>query len=71
LSGYLQPTDAVPSPVQPASALWAIRILMGPVPALFLLLAIFFAYLYPITREKHEEIRRQLDARRKAMEGQR
>lgn len=70
LSGYLQPTDAVPSPVQPASALWAIRILMGPVPALFLLLAIFFAYLYPITREKHEEMRRQLDARRKAMEGQ-
>ncbi len=46
----------VPEGVQPESALWAIRIIMSPVPALLLIIAIIIAAFYPITREKHKTI---------------
>ncbi len=41
---------------QPASALTAIRWLLGPLPALVLLMGICFAIKYPITRDLHSNI---------------
>jgi glycoside/pentoside/hexuronide:cation symporter, GPH family len=41
---------------QPASALLTIRLLIGPIPAVVLLIGLVLAYLYPITREVHAEI---------------
>jgi GPH family glycoside/pentoside/hexuronide:cation symporter len=41
---------------QPASALWAIRLIFGPLPAVMLLGGLGFTYFYPITREVHAEI---------------
>jgi GPH family glycoside/pentoside/hexuronide:cation symporter len=65
LSGYINATPGQPDPVQPASALLAIRVLIGPVSAAVLLLSFLAVRAYPITREKHAEIRAEL-IRRKA-----
>lgn len=48
---------------QPESALWAIRMLMGPLPSVFLLGGIAFAYFYPLSRELHAETRERIAAR--------
>jgi glycoside/pentoside/hexuronide:cation symporter, GPH family len=53
---------------QPPSALFAIRLLMGPIPAIALILGLFLAYFYPITREVHAEILLQLKQRREQRE---
>jgi GPH family glycoside/pentoside/hexuronide:cation symporter len=50
----------VPQGVQPESALWAIRIIMGPIPAILLVTAIVIAIFYPLTREKHQALREAL-----------
>ena len=60
LTGYVTPTAAQPSPVQPAQVVRAIRVFMGPVPTVLLLLAIVFAWRYPITRERHRALCREL-----------
>jgi len=65
LSGYINATAGNPDPVQPASALLAMRVLIGPVSAVILLLSFLAVRAYPITREKHAEIRAEL-AKRKA-----
>ncbi|MGK7876649.1 MAG: MFS transporter, partial [Xenococcaceae cyanobacterium] len=44
------------SNLQPDSALWAVRALMGPIPASFLIGALILVYSYPITKSIHEEI---------------
>ncbi len=55
---------------QPESALIALRLLVGVVPALMLFLSIIIAWRYPLNREAHEEVRRELDLRRaNAVEG--
>jgi GPH family glycoside/pentoside/hexuronide:cation symporter len=58
-AGYLAPSDTVQTPVQPESALRAIRLFIGPVPAAILACSLILAYFYPITRAAH---RRTLDA---------
>jgi GPH family glycoside/pentoside/hexuronide:cation symporter len=63
-AGYITPSDAVPLPIQPESALNAIRLFMGPVPAIILFASLFLAYFYPITRERHEQMLRELDERK-------
>lgn len=50
--------------VQPEAAILAIRLLTGPAGAVLLAGAIASALVYPMTRERHREIRRELDARR-------
>jgi GPH family glycoside/pentoside/hexuronide:cation symporter len=50
---------------QPALALLAIRILIGPVPMVLLLSAIVLAYFYPINRQMHAEILLRLAERRR------
>ena len=66
LSGYINATAADPNPVQPASALLAMRVLIGPVGAAVLLLSFLAVRAYPITREKHAEMRAELARRRAA-----
>ncbi|HEY9737065.1 MAG TPA: MFS transporter [Trichocoleus sp.] len=48
---------------QPAAALWAVRLLLGPIPALLLAASLWFAWRYPISRRKHQEILLSLNAR--------
>lgn len=63
-AGYVTPSDAVPIPVQPETALTAIRFFIGPVPAAILLISLALAYFYPINRRRHARIRAVLERRR-------
>ncbi|MCS7227248.1 MAG: MFS transporter, partial [Gloeomargarita sp. SKYB31] len=63
-SGFIKTVAGQPEPLQPPSALLAIRLMIGPIPGVVLLIGLVFAYLYPITREKHAEILLQLAERR-------
>jgi GPH family glycoside/pentoside/hexuronide:cation symporter len=62
-AGYVQPTPEDPAPLQPASALNALRLLMSVLPALLLAASIAVAWRYPLTRERYSEIRRKLASR--------
>jgi GPH family glycoside/pentoside/hexuronide:cation symporter len=74
LSGFVTPLPGQ-SPadvVQPASAIWTIRILTGPVPLVFLALALALAWGYGIGAREHARIRAEIaarDAAREAAEG--
>lgn len=57
------------SSTQPPSAVAGIRFVSGPVPAITICLGILFTLLYPLGREKHHEITRQLAIRRRAARG--
>lgn len=48
---------------QPSQALTGIRITVGPIPAVLLASGIILAYHYPLTRERYEQIRRELKER--------
>lgn len=67
-SGYITPSDAVPVPVQPESALQAIRYFIGPIPAAILAVSLLIAWLYPITRRRHRHILAQLSALRSGLQ---
>ena len=54
------------STVQPASALFGIRLVIGPIPALLLTGGILFAVFYPLSREQHHRIVKELRERRLA-----
>jgi GPH family glycoside/pentoside/hexuronide:cation symporter len=56
--------ESIPIGQQPESALLAIRIMIGPVPTVFLLLGMVLTWFYPITRQKHEAVRAELAARK-------
>ncbi|OIO90745.1 MAG: hypothetical protein AUK02_00690 [Anaerolineae bacterium CG2_30_58_95] len=62
--GYQSPPEGATQFMQPASALAAIRFLIGPFGAILLFSAVLTAAFYPLTRERHARIRRLL-ARRK------
>jgi GPH family glycoside/pentoside/hexuronide:cation symporter len=64
LAGYLRVTPGEAVPAQPESVLLVLRILVGPAGAVILLLSLWAVYRYPITREKHAEIRAALEKRR-------
>jgi GPH family glycoside/pentoside/hexuronide:cation symporter len=64
LAGFVKRIPGEPLPIQPDSALWAIRLVMSIFPALVLLIGLVLARFYPITREYHEQIRAQLAARK-------
>lgn len=62
-AGFLQsPAGSAPL-TQPDSALWVIRLAIGPLPTLFLAIGLVLAYLYPISRELHSEILLKLHER--------
>ena len=51
--------------VQPESALLAIKIMFAIIPAVFLLICIPLLIKYPITKEKHDEVMKELEQKRK------
>ncbi|HSJ57411.1 MAG TPA: glycoside-pentoside-hexuronide (GPH):cation symporter [Anaerolineae bacterium] len=62
-TGYVTPTAAGDVPVQPPAAVDAIRFFMAPVPLVLLLLAMAFAWRYPISRERHRALLDELAGR--------
>lgn len=63
-AGYIPGGPDSATPVQPDSALLAIRIAIGPMPAVAILIGMYLVWKFPITREKHDEIRAELRRRR-------
>ena len=63
-SGFVEQLPGGEVPVQPDSALLAIRIAIAPLPTIFLIIGLVLTYFYPITKEVHADIRRQLKARK-------
>lgn len=63
-SGFAQQIPGEPIPIQPESALLAIRIAIAPLPTVFLVLGLILTYFYPITKEVHANIRLQLQAKK-------
>jgi len=63
-SGFIVADAGQPQPVQPESALLAIRLMVGPLPAIVLVIGLVLAYFYPITREVHAELVMRLEERR-------
>ncbi|MEN0061743.1 MAG: MFS transporter [Myxococcota bacterium] len=55
--------------VPPESAIWAIRLLVGPAGAVLLIGAAYAAWVYPLTRARHDAIRQALKAKRDAQAG--
>ena len=53
-TGYITPDATGSLPIQPEATIQAIRIFTGPVPSVLLILAVLFAWKYPITRESHQ-----------------
>ena len=61
----LDVTGYIPNAVQqPASALLGIRLLIGPLPAVFLTISIIFALKYPLERVQFSNIVKELEERR-------
>ena len=58
LSGYIA------NAAQPPSALLAMRLLIGPLPALLLVTSMILAWRYPLSRESHTRLRASLAIRR-------
>jgi GPH family glycoside/pentoside/hexuronide:cation symporter len=50
--------------VQPATAVFALRAMVAAFPALLLTVGIIFAWFYPLSREQHQDVTRQLAERR-------
>ncbi len=63
-SGFIPSVAGEPPPTQPESALLAIRLAIGPLPAVVLIGGSVLVWLYPITRQRHRQILMQLEARR-------
>jgi GPH family glycoside/pentoside/hexuronide:cation symporter len=54
------------APQQGEKAVWAIRVLIGPIPSALLVGGILFALFYPLSREAHARTREALAARQAA-----
>ena len=63
-SGFIGRQPGEPIPVQPESALLAIRIAVAPLPTVVLIIGLVLAYFYPITKEVHADILEKLKARK-------
>ncbi|MGC1479531.1 MAG: MFS transporter [Chthoniobacterales bacterium] len=63
-AGYISSGPGQAAPVQPDSALTAIRIAIGPLPAAALVLGMLLTWAYPITKARHAEILAELARRR-------
>jgi GPH family glycoside/pentoside/hexuronide:cation symporter len=64
LTGYINQVPGGPIPQQPEGALLALRTFVSFVPATILIISFFVVTRYPITREKHAEIRIQLEKKK-------
>jgi GPH family glycoside/pentoside/hexuronide:cation symporter len=61
LTGYIAPSEGVPVPVQPVSAVWGFRFLMAGAPILAVLVTVFALRFYPLYGKRLSEVRAQLD----------
>jgi GPH family glycoside/pentoside/hexuronide:cation symporter len=59
-SGYITPQAGAPLPEQPAAVLTALRVFVSFIPAVILLASFLAVRAYPITKEKHAELRARL-----------
>jgi GPH family glycoside/pentoside/hexuronide:cation symporter len=64
-AGYIPSGPNEATPEQPETALLAIRLAIGPLPALALIIGMVLTAFYPITRESHRRVVEELDARRR------
>ncbi|MGF1521931.1 MAG: MFS transporter [Leptolyngbyaceae cyanobacterium] len=61
-SGYISSTGGDANRIiQSDTALWTIRLIIGPIPAVLILIGIICAWFYPITRSMHRQIVKQCD----------
>lgn len=67
LSGFVESLPGEPIPPQPESALFAIRLVVGPLPALLLMIGLLLMYHYPVTRELQETVILRLRERRESL----
>ena len=56
LAGYTERVSGSPAPVQPESALFVIRLAIGPIPVVLLIGGLILAYFYPISKDVHTQI---------------
>lgn len=64
--GYLSATKAVPNPVQPESAILAIKFTVGLLPALAALIAMVIFWKYPLSDTRFKQIRDESETRKRA-----
>ncbi len=55
-AGFQEAVEGQGLPIQPVSAIQAIRFGVGPLPMIFLICGLILAYFYPLTREVHAGI---------------
>ena len=63
-AGYITPIAGAPTIAQPPSVLMALRIFVSVLPAMVLLVSFLVVRAYPISRQRHAEMRLELDRRR-------
>jgi glycoside/pentoside/hexuronide:cation symporter, GPH family len=68
-AGFIESAAGEAAPIQPDSALLAIRLAIGPIPTVALILGLVLAYFYPITKEVHAEILLKLQERKSRAKG--
>lgn len=68
LAGFIKTVSGQPIPIQPESALFAIRFSVSILPALVLIIGIILAYFYPINRAYHAQIILKLNERNKLID---
>ena len=66
-ASFIESVPGQPTPLQPESALFAIRVAIGPIPTVSLILGLVLAYFYPISREIHAAILLRLRERRQGI----
>jgi glucuronide carrier protein len=64
IGAYVAASAANPNPVQPASAIIAIKATIGLVPAVAALIAMLIFIKYPLTDKRFQEIRDETEARK-------
>lgn len=57
----------VPNAAQSDFTLLGIRLFFGPVPAVIILIALPLLFWYPITREKHSQVRQEIELQQQAL----
>jgi glucuronide carrier protein len=62
--GYISASATDPNPVQPESAIWAIKFTIGLLPAISALLAMLVFWKYPLTDKLFRQIRDENEARK-------
>jgi glucuronide carrier protein len=65
IGGYLSATNATPNPVQPESAIMAIKATMGLIPAAAALIAMLVFIKYPLNDALFRQIRDETEARKR------